>query len=199
MGAIRARALGGCAAMRQPLGKGGEMRPFRAEQASAALCDGPEGYVGQRCESPCDTCGCSGAALCVCHGLPHSFVTCRGGELRTRRRRRSLLDTWNYLLNKMRPCLLVQRGQLSVGPPDRRRRGHLQATSPRTRVRGRRANAGAPPTPRAARAVLGVPVFFRIFPGPCARPPPRHRRGPTSRRARSPLVLVDGGLGRITV
>ena len=35
-----------------------------------------------------------------------------------------------------------------------------QATSPRTRVRGRRTNAGAPPTPRprAARAVLRVPV-----------------------------------------
>ena len=45
--------------------------------------------------------------------------------------RRSLLDTWNYLLNKMRPCLLVRRCQLSVGPPRRRRRGHSMTASAR--------------------------------------------------------------------
>jgi len=74
-----------------------------------------------------------------------------------------------------------------------------QATSPRTRVRGRRANAGAPPTPRAARAVLGVPVaataphatashsYASVLRARAARPSWHHdlRAAPQTRRPRA--------------
>ena len=145
--------------MRQPLGKGGEMRPFRAEQASAALCDGPEGYVGQRCGSPCDTCGCSGAALATNMRDMGVRRWCPVGE--TRRRRRSLLDTWNYLVNKTGPG--TERAATRVGPPRRRRRGHshtaghvaknasARAPNERRGAADAEAEGGASSSPRAGR------------------------------------------------
>ena len=84
---------------------------------------------------------------------------CPVGE--TRRRRRSLLDTWNYLVNKTGPG--TERAATRVGPPRRRRRGHshtaghvaknasARAPNERRGAADAEAEGGASSSPRAGR------------------------------------------------
>ena len=84
---------------------------------------------------------------------------CPVGE--TRRRRRSLLDAWNYLVNKTGPG--TERAATRVGPPRRRRRGHshtaghvaknasARAPNERRGAADAEAEGGASSSPRAGR------------------------------------------------
>ena len=102
----------------------------RARSADVLQCGSPwaravkcgpfaQSKLLQRCATgPRDTSGSDANPRATRVDAPAalSYIVCDKGVRRwcpvgeTRRRRRSLLDTWNYLLNKMRPCLLVQRG-----------------------------------------------------------------------------------------
>ena len=130
---------------------------------------------------------------------------CPVGE--TRRRRRSLLDTWNYLVNKTGPG--TERAATRVGPPRRRRRGHshgrprrqerecegAKRTQGRRRRRGRREQFSACRSPRQLRTrrpPTATPASYARAPlaqaGAGTRAP-LHKHGAQGQRPTAPKSL----------